>query len=364
MIPTLFGIGIVLMCIQEPAFDVAVSGATVMRPSWIGMYMVLAAIAISAVRGGRIHLPMPYQISYAVAGLAAAMMLSIIANLHASADIYVLAYPPLLLACWYAGTQYDPYKTSAAIWGATAVACASTIAIAIIVRDDNGGVFSLTNYDLAAGAIGIVLAILIAVERQWKAEWTLAALGLAATLSAEGVLILGAVAVWLMWHRRRYAVIVTVIGAVISIALADRIYYVMANPMDWGAGRWPAYEHALSTISPLGIGYSATDYHLASGHIIAHNVPIVVMQQCGIIGFVFWAAAMVSIWRWRPSMRVPLVLLGVVGIADHMIWTALAPLYWTALGILSRQEVTDGIPQRQLAADHIDRGGAAMGSRA
>ena len=138
----------------------------------------------------------------------------------------------------------------------------------------NGGLLSISGYDVATAfmAIGGAFGILTIRQAKWKAMFmAVTALGIVFTGSAEGIVVIGCVALAIVVRRdwNRYALAAVVIMGV-SLSLwfgfgygemqQQRTTTVISDWDTWGSGRFPAYERTLHEASFFGHGYDLYRY--------------------------------------------------------------------------------------------------------
>ena len=248
----------------------------------------------------------------------------------------------------------------------------------------NGGLISETNYAMGTAfiAFGMICGIYL-IKNQWlKASFIgINILGMMFTGSPEALLMIVITGAWLIYKRdwnielKSALTIVTILivswfafGAGITqyervsetirfaisgnIAKADswenadtitdkssRWYgYEATNDPSWGQGRLPAYKRAFGDISIMGHGYYIYTSQKMDDKVVrtakVHNVPLVGLDQIGIIGCLLW------IWitgycffkfKWKAFW---VIIVG-LGLFNHTTWTVMIPYWWVMIGISS-----------------------------
>jgi len=262
-----------------------------------------------------------------------------------------------------------------------------------------GGMVSDTNYDVAIGIMGIGLGAGLFVIQSQKRLIAYSSLVIAAmflTGSPETLVVLGCLMVYVLFYHRHNAwhilgnnrKLISTIGASLFVFIAfwaviggmdqtvHRISEMTHNTVDamavetfeeapdYGDGRFPAYERALTTITPFGHGFSLFHYRVDHNGapvdsmdapyegIIAHNVPLVIVEQIGIFGAIAWLVISVYCFIIGSNrMRILWVIIGALCIFDHFIWTTIAPVWWAIVG-LTIWEVDNEVRKGKLAHIH------------
>lgn len=296
-----------------------------------------------------------------------------------TAGRWTVKFAPLL-----AGVSMFSLYLSVRVWGkdvfiplaiGAGVASLGVIMHGIIFpgRITGGFVFE-GNYDIVVGYVLLGLALFV-----HQRQWMLAGLALVAmflTGSPEGVFVVGVMAIIVLWRGDRNARLVLAVAPVIMVAVlwfsigyGQELYgyatQVVANeptviqpspavPLESAVTqendspasiapestsrlsalnyRMEVTRYALTNLKPLGEGYILTDFSRIEN---VHNVPLVIVQQLGYPGILAGLAWLwVSIWclvktRWKYAWALVLAL----SVFDHFIWTQLAPLFWSIVGV-------------------------------
>jgi len=228
-----------------------------------------------------------------------------------------------------------------------------------------GGLVFEKNYDIVVGYV--LLGTALFVKRY---QWALVSLALVAMFlsgSPEGVFATGIflAMVWfrkdwgkrlfisltpvclvaILWfglgygqelygHTKRVAEITPTMDAPPKIAPTppDQLSPLPQEKVSVVGYRWAVIKDNMTNIKPLGNGYNLTDF---SKQLNVHNVPLVIVQQLGWAGILAGIAWLwVSGWclaktRWKYTWGLVLAL----SVFDHFIWTQLAPLFWSIVGV-------------------------------
>jgi hypothetical protein len=222
-----------------------------------------------------------------------------------------------------------------------------------------GGFVFEGNYDIV---VGYVLLGAVLYSGKWQLPLlTLAVIALILTGSPEAIFAMSVVGVVVLirkdWGRR----LLPIVGAVVAIitvllvtnwgqglyAYATRIVTQesVTQPIDSSGYRqaigyrMDVIRDEMTHITPLGTGYSVTDFsdREVDGRLvrIVHNVPLVMVQQLGYPGVL---AALAWLWvsiyclvkmRWKYAWVALLSLC----IWDHFIWTQLNSVWWVLIGV-------------------------------
>lgn len=214
-----------------------------------------------------------------------------------------------------------------------------------------GGFVFEYNYDIVVGYILLGSALFI---HRW--QWLVAGVALVAILlsgSPEGIFAIGVLGLVVIIRRdwgKRLGIIVAIVSILAVIGLASgygqRLYsYVIKtakgesvsasgsvkNTVNAIEYRIYIIKDAMSNIKPLGEGYNLTDFGRSPN---VHNVPLVIVQQLGYPGILAGLAWLwVSLWCLvKTKWKYVWVLILVLSVFDHFIWTQLAPYWWVIIG--------------------------------
>lgn len=253
----------------------------------------------------------------------------------------------------------------------------------------NGGLLSETNYDVATGfmAIGLIIGVLLIKNTRYLILYSiLVVTAMLMTGSPESLFALGVLGVYLLTvhrialktlilrHRRMLLGIAGVLSCMVLLwvslgggkATAQRTKDVLGNTVDitddypdYGQGRFPAYERVLQNVDIFGHGFTLTHYRVDDSGVpleemdreaqgIAHNVPLVIVEQIGPIAAAAWLV--VTIYCFKISsrkMRIMWVIVASLCVFDHYIWTTIAPYWWLLIGI-TLWEVDNALCKREM----------------
>jgi len=216
-----------------------------------------------------------------------------------------------------------------------------------------GGIITSSgNYCIATGFIvfGTVVAI-------WKWQWALVPLALVAlffTGSPEALFVVAVLGIVVLarkdWSKR----LLMPVGLLIIVAVAwvglgpgtelynyaiGKIETVITNPTEGNidealTGRWHVIKKAMNNLQPLGEGLSITEYSSDT----VHNVPLVIVQQLGIVAALAWLFVSISCLvktKWKYAWVAVLAL----SVFDHYMWTQLAPYWWALVGVSTASNI-------------------------
>jgi len=113
----------------------------------------------------------------------------------------------------------------------------------------------------------------------------------------------------------------------------ERIGRCLSSIDYWGAGRIPAYERALTSISVLGHNFDRYSYPYETGEPAVHSDYLLVLDTVGPIGFVAWVFV-VGYSLYRRKWPYIWVSVAVVGILGGGLWV-LKAYWWPALVALT-----------------------------
>lgn len=217
--------------------------------------------------------------------------------------------------------------------------------IAVILGILNPGVPSgglITNY--CASAAFLIFGTLV---NQGSWQWVLIVVALVGVFfigALEGVFIIGVIGIVLLVRRdyNKYVLIslgVLLVAAVISfrgtnnvLALVDLVTGEVplstytANELT--SDRWVVYTEAISRFNFIGHGYSLD---LTQGRIV-HNVPLMVMDQIGIVAAVAWLGV-TAYCAIKTKWHYIWVAILAMSLFDHYLWTQFGPFWWCLIGV-------------------------------
>ena len=221
-----------------------------------------------------------------------------------------------------------------------------------------GGFIFKGNYNIATGFILLGAALFFR-----RGQWFLVLLGMIALLlsgSAEAVFTIGVVGLVVLFRRdwsRKLGIVVgssvlvgvILFGSGVGLQTYQRVSWAVAEVAPWLhikvpehyeplepplAGRLLVIKEAISNIKALGTGYQLTKCDPGQ---IAHNVPLVIVQQLGWPGILAALAWLwVSIWCLvKTRLKYVWALILSLCVFDHFVWTQLAPVWWMVVGVSS-----------------------------
>lgn len=402
VIPWLIGIGLILFGLHSSWLLFKVNGTAIFYPPWLGIICILAAINWS-VRAEVIKFdwrPLWVTIPIVIIAITLLARITIERTTESMAEFgFILSFIMIYLIA----RQYGKVILYPIVWFAL-IEAVSILAYVLLVgswhTDDmtTGGLVSATNYDLAIGimAIGLGASLFVIQTRRNLLLYGIALIvAMFLTGSPETIVVLGILATWLIiFHRRQLlnivqanTSIIKTIAAVLIVACiawimvggmsntVGRIEHVLTNTADassgeypdYGEGRFPAYKRALTTIEPFGHGFDLHHYVVdgngkpletyndpAKAGVIAHNVPLVIVEQIGPLAAIAWIVT--SIYCFIISskrMRIMWVIVGALCIFDHFLWTTIAPFWWLLVG-LTIWEVANETCKGKLANGNIN----------
>ncbi|MEO0249153.1 MAG: hypothetical protein ABIN58_06335, partial [candidate division WOR-3 bacterium] len=300
---------------------------------------------------------------------------------------YTLYVVLILFGCYMMGALYGRQALAPIIYLAIATAVSTIVYVILHGLDENGGLISTTNYDLAIVVLAVgATALIVHPELMgWPIIWRMVAIvliiaGIVATGAPEGIVVISALVATIsvmemlslqqrgMWPHYISVNVIILMAAVIGMLTLwshGRVGDVLSGVDHWGDGRIDAYHRAVTHVSLTGYGYSMTEYQI-NGGTIAHNSFLACLQQSGPFALsAMVAMTAITLWGNRRSakyMIMPLMLI-YLGMFDHMIWTALGVWWWNIMGIASRDatslEVNPdyGIQKRALEIPDTGRSG-------
>ncbi len=93
---------------------------------------------------------------------------------------------------------------------------------------------------------------------------------------------------------------------------------------------------SLSDIKPIGYGFNMWQFYKG----ILHNVPLIIIEQIGIIGALAWCIVCIYCLiktKWKYAWIGFLAL----GVFDHFTWTMAAPWFWVLAGVSSSSNINN-----------------------
>ena len=268
-----------------------------------------------------------------------------------------------------------------------------------ITSNKNGGIISPTNYDMATGFLVFGLLVSSLQKRWWLSS--IALIGLFFTGADEAIFACAIIATVVLirrdWSKKillpigtiiillivctplgitrtlylptvekisalKEAVeetpIVKLIGAIIPDAVTNKIesfkpeidVEIYNNEdkkktayLDEATGYRLLSYWSLSNIKPLGYGYNINHFYKG----IPHNVPMIIIEQIGIIGALAWCIVcgyclVKSKWRYAWIGFIAL------GVFDHFTWTMAAPYFFVLSGVSSSSTLKSDLMFRKI----------------
>jgi len=246
----------------------------------------------------------------------------------------------------------------------------SVIVVAIFYSDwsigmdiRNGGLIDRQNYALgyAVIAIGLVAGLHLIKSTKWKSIFAgFCCLGLLFTGSPSALVFMGIIGAYAVikrqWSKpmlRALAIVAILFGIWVASGPGwteyDRMRDVSAmvstgeiahaevwddnlkdDPYSWGKGRLPLYRQAIETASVTGHGYAL--YNKQDWYPKVHNVPLVVLDQVGILAAIAWVIV-TGYCLFKSRYKYLWLGLITLGLFDHITWTVFAPYWWLIVGI-------------------------------
>jgi len=275
--------------------------------------------------------------------------------------------------------MFSPFMVAVII---VAISC---VIYSIYKEGRSGGILSPTNYDIATGFL-IFGTVVSAVRHQW---WLLsiALFGLAFTGAEEALVCVALLSVVCLlrhdWGRKMVLpVAIVVIGLAVGFGTGlakpyyqaaqlkverfvmlvngesfdytiswdspgepyyprtfytteNNIQYLVHYEYEWEEAldsitfwRWTQYKHMVQTFTPLGHGYEMNVFN----YYFAHNVPMIIAQQVGIVAALAWIWVVVYCLI-RTKWKYAFVAIIGLSLIDHFIWTQVAPWWWVLVGV-------------------------------
>lgn len=282
---------------------------------------------------------------------------------------------------------------------AVIIVAISCVVYSIYKGDRSGGILSPTNYDIAAGFL-IFGTVVSAVRHQWWLT-AVALVGLAFTGAEEALVAVGILSVVCLarrdWSRKMVLpVAVVIIGLAVGFGTGlakpyysaaqlkverfimmvkgesfdytiswaydepptyPRGFYTAENNVqywvyyeyEWEEAldniffwRWMQYKHMIKTFTPLGHGYEINVFNLY----FAHNVPMIIAQQVGIVAALAWIWVVV-VCLIKTKWKYAFVALIGMSLLDHYLWTQVAPWWWVVVGVAPASELKSDLVFRE-----------------
>lgn len=243
----------------------------------------------------------------------------------------------------------------------------------------NGGIYSLTNYDMAAGIL-IFGFVVSAIKYQWWLS-AVAVTGLLFLQAEEGLFAL-AVLVIAIIVRRDFSkkmllpvgitavLLVGVFGAIAydvgpmkraiiplegkaelavdALITNGQVYRMVDNgksydivPLNRGqilniltGDRWLVHWRLNRPIQPFGYGYNMTNYYYG----IPHNILLIIIDQVGILALLAWLFV-VGYCLVKTKYKYAFIAVLALGVFDHYIWTEVGFWWWVLVGVATASTI-------------------------
>lgn len=228
---------------------------------------------------------------------------------------------------------------------AVVAGCVSIVICNLLNGARTGGMYSLTNYNLAIGAI-VMGTVLIKLKHQWILV-TAALAGLLFTGAGEALVVLAILGLTLLvrrdWSRKTLLTVgIVVLAALICVPLGITTQLWFETPVkveaamqgDLGTAtnyRLDAWRVAITNIKFLGHGYDP--YHVRYASI--HNVPLRILYELGPPASAAWCFMIVYLIAKSKRKYIPVSILA-LSLFDHFLHTQLCVYQFVAIGIASR----------------------------
>ena len=207
-----------------------------------------------------------------------------------------------------------------------------------------GGLISPTNYDMATGFL--IFGTLVCV---WRKQWILtsiALIGLFFTGADEAVFSVGVVFATVLIRRdfsKKLILPIAALGLCLIICtplgITEELYSPTAQKVEYATeGDWleaTGYRVTgnwqISELKLFGNGYYINWDDSYKGK-IPHNVPLIIVEQIGIIGALAWCFV-TGYCLIKTKMKYAWIGLLSLCVFDHFIWTQAAPYWWALIGV-------------------------------
>ncbi len=228
---------------------------------------------------------------------------------------------------------------------AVVAGCISIVVCNLLDGARTGGMYSLTNYNLAVGAI-VMGTVLIKSKYQWILVAVVLA-GLLFTGAEEALVALAILGLAVLIRRDWSKKTLLPIGMIVLIALVC-IPFGIASQL-WGTtsikvgaalqgdldtattGRVDAGKDAITDIRFLGHGYDPYYVKYAS----IHNVPLRILYELGPLASIAWFFMIAYLIATSKRKYIPVAILA-LSLFDHFLWTQLSVYQFVAIGIAMR----------------------------
>lgn len=231
----------------------------------------------------------------------------------------------LMFTIYLAGVNIGWRAFRATDWLVVIATISVIVTFAISGGERTGGLFSETNYNIATG----VIALCTVVSRRWYIYPT-GMLGLFFTGAVEGLIAICGLLLILLLTRQWKVLAVCLAVALIALAVLSptKVLDRVQDRADLDfSGRYNAMEKAVEDTSLLGHEYKP--FELDGSDI--HNVPLLVLDQIGIIGALLWLWVL-GYGLLRSRAKGIWLIIGLLSIFDNYVWAQLGMWYWYLAG--------------------------------
>jgi hypothetical protein len=217
-----------------------------------------------------------------------------------------------------------------------------------------GGWFADTNYSLAT--LFVLIGFLI---YQGKYKWQLGTLTLIALFFTGNTAVIFLITVYIIsliikhdWNWKKIAMTTCLLISIISFYTIfgytqqlwnrtyitithlspspDNIHVILPTGKESDNPLWLRVDvigRAMQDIQPLGHGIQITSNNQST----IHNVPLIIIDQIGIIGALAWCIATVYLLTHSKQKYLWIMFIA-LGIFDHETWDNAAPYWWVLAG--------------------------------
>lgn len=330
---------------------------------WIGLLISVMGLLFLISENRRVLTLGSKKVWIPLLVIAASMGISGIWQLTAGTADAKGAFAPLLFGVFlfagYLGGRLLGRDLFAPFAVAVVVEAVSCVVYGVINPGHHtGGIIGPANYDMAAGFL-IMGTLVSAVNKQWWLA-AVALLGLFFTGAPEAMLGVGVLFIVMLVRRDFSKKMLLPVGLTVAIiagwfatgygqqlyAYAEWAVVTVFTDAEHPAsasiketpitGRIRLMKESLEDIKPFGHGYYITEFTNKT----VHNVPLLIVNQVGILAALAWLWVTLFCLvktRWKYVFVVVLVL----GMFDHYIWTQVAPWWWGMVGVATVSTNTD-----------------------
>jgi len=256
-----------------------------------------------------------------------------------------------LFVCYIIGKKYS-IKLNNVFPVIVIIVSISVIIYNLFITNGNptGGILSKINYDIVIGIMVISTFAYIGKYKSIIIYFMIA--GLAFSNSPEGIIALVFFLLTMLIKRdftkRSLFTLLALIIVVYMLAFlvsSDKSYLrikgdIVNNPItnnDNLDGSWnyriDSIKGTIENVSILGHGYNPLKYDPFTGRKTVHNVPLIILDQIGILPFLAWIFIMIYCFvktKWKY------LIIGIFSVClfDHYIFTTMAPYWFVVIGIM------------------------------